>query len=320
MKTIGVLTSGGDAPGMNAAIRAVVRTSIYNGVKIIGIKQGYNGLIEGNLEEMNLSSVADIIHRGGTILRTARSEEFMTKKGIKKALNVIEVFGIDGIIVLGGDGSIRGAKRLSENGVPTIGIPCTIDNDLGYTDYSVGFLTSVETVVDAISKIRDTSASHGRANIVEVMGRSCGDIALYSGLAGGAESIIVPEEEVNIDDICKRLIQGKNRGKLHSIIVLAEGVRGSAYDVAKEIEDKTSIETRVTILGHIQRGGTPSAFDRIIASKMGYRAVELLLEGKTVRAVGIKENKVIDIDIDEALSTEKHFDKDMYDIAKILSI
>jgi len=320
MKTIGVLTSGGDAPGMNAAIRAVVRTSIYNGVKIIGIKQGYNGLIEGNLEEMNLSSVADIIHRGGTILRTARSEEFMTKKGIKKALNVIEVFGIDGIIVLGGDGSIRGAKRLSENGVPTIGIPCTIDNDLGYTDYSVGFLTSVETVVDAISKIRDTSASHGRANIVEVMGRSCGDIALYSGLAGGAESIIVPEEEVNIDDICKRLIQGKNRGKLHSIIVLAEGVRGSAYDVAKEIEDKTSIETRVTILGHIQRGGTPSAFDRIIASKMGYRAVELLLEGKTVRAVGIKENKVIDIDIDEALSTEKHFAKDMYDIAKILSI
>jgi 6-phosphofructokinase 1 len=305
---------------MNAAIRAVVRTSIYNGVKIIGIKQGYNGLIEGNLEEMNLSSVADIIHRGGTILRTARSEEFMTKKGIKKALNVIEVFGIDGIIVLGGDGSIRGAKRLSENGVPTIGIPCTIDNDLGYTDYSVGFLTSVETVVDAISKIRDTSASHGRANIVEVMGRSCGDIALYSGLAGGAESIIVPEEEVNIDDICKRLIQGKNRGKLHSIIVLAEGVRGSAYDVAKEIEDKTSIETRVTILGHIQRGGTPSAFDRIIASKMGYRAVELLLEGKTVRAVGIKENKVIDIDIDEALSTEKHFAKDMYDIAKILSI
>lgn len=320
MKTIGLLTSGGDAPGMNAAIRAVVRTSIYNGVRIIGIKQGYNGLIEGNLEEMNLSSVADIIHRGGTILRTARSEEFMTEKGIKKALNVIEVFGIDGIIVLGGDGSIRGAKRLSENGVSTIGIPCTIDNDLGYTDYSVGFLTSVETVVDAISKIRDTSASHGRANIVEVMGRSCGDIALYSGLAGGAESIIVPEEEVNIDDVCKRLIQGKNRGKLHSIIVLAEGVRGSAYDVAKEIEDKTSIETRVTILGHIQRGGTPSAFDRIIASKMGYRAVELLLEGKTARTIGIRENKVIDIDIDEALSTEKHFDKDMYDIAKILSI
>jgi 6-phosphofructokinase 1 len=319
MKTVGVLTSGGDAPGMNAAIRAVVRTSIYNQLRIVGIKQGYNGLINGNIEEMNLSSVADIIHRGGTILRTARSDEFMTEEGINKALNVISIFGIDGLIVLGGNGTFKGAEVLSNRGIPTIGIPCTIDNDLGYTDYTIGFLTSVDTVVDAISKIRDTSTSHGRANIVEVMGRHCGDIALYSGMAGGAESIIVPEEEFNIDEVCRRIIQGRNRGKLHSIIVLAEGV-GNAYEVAEDIQEKTGVETRVTILGHIQRGGTPSVFDRVIASKMGHKAVNLLLEGKSGRLVGFKGNHVIDMDIDEALSIEKTFDKEMYNIAKILSI
>ena len=319
MKTVGVLTSGGDAPGMNAAIRAVVRTSIYNHLRIVGIEQGYNGLINGNIEEMNLSSVADIIHRGGTILRTARSDEFMTEEGINKALNVISIFGIDGLIVLGGNGTFKGAEVLANRGIPTIGIPCTIDNDLGYTDYAIGFLTSVDTVVDAISKIRDTSTSHGRANIVEVMGRRCGDIALYSGMAGGAESIIVPEEEFNIDEVCRRIIQGRNRGKLHSIIVLAEGV-GNAYEVAEDIQEKTGVETRVTILGHIQRGGTPSVLDRVIASKMGYRAVNLLLEGKSGRLVGFKGNHVIDMDIDEALSIEKTFDKEMYNIAKILSI
>lgn len=319
MKTIGVLTSGGDAPGMNAAIRAVVRTSIYNNVRILGIKQGYNGLIRGNIEEMNLSSVADIIHRGGTILRTARCEEFQTDEGIEKALNVIEVFDIDGLIILGGDGSFKGAKKLSEAGVPTIGVPCTIDNDMGYTDYTIGFFTAVETVVDAISKIRDTSSSHGRANIVEVMGRSCGDIALFAGLAGGAESIIVPEEAIDIDSVCRKVIKGRNRGKLHSIIALAEGV-GNAYELAKEIEEKTGAETKVTILGHIQRGGTPTAFDRIIASKMGNKAVELLIEGKSGRAMGFKDNDIIDLDIDEALSQEKDFDREMYEVAKILSI
>lgn len=319
MKTIGVLTSGGDAPGMNAAIRAVVRTSIYNNVRILGIKQGYNGLIRGNIEEMNLSSVADIIHRGGTILRTARCEEFQTDEGIEKALNVIEVFDIDGLIILGGDGSFKGAKKLSEAGVPTIGVPCTIDNDMGYTDYTIGFFTAVETVVDAISKIRDTSSSHGRANIVEVMGRSCGDIALFAGLAGGAESIIVPEEAIDIDSVCRKVIKGRNRGKLHSIIALAEGV-GNAYELAKEIEEKTGAETKVTILGHIQRGGTPTAFDRIIASKMGNKAVELLIEGKSGRAMGFKDNDIIDLDIDEALSQEKAFDREMYEVAKILSI
>lgn len=319
MKTIGVLTSGGDAPGMNAAIRAVVRTGIYNQVRILGIKQGYNGLINGNIEEMNLSSVADIIHRGGTILRTARCDEFATDDGLNKALNIIEVFNIDGLIVLGGDGSFKGAKTLSDKGIPTIGIPCTIDNDMGYTDYTIGFYTAVETVVDAISKIRDTSSSHGRANIVEVMGRHCGDIALYAGLAGGAESIIVPEENTDIDAVCRKLIQGRNRGKLHSIIVLSEGV-GNAYEMAKEIEEKTSAETRVTILGHIQRGGTPTSFDRIMASQMGYRAVELLLEGKAGRAVGVRQNQIIDLDFDEALFQKRVFRKDMYEIARILSI
>lgn len=319
MKTIGILTSGGDAPGMNAAIRAVVRTGIFNKMKVMAVKQGYNGLINGDIDEMNLSSVADIIHRGGTIIRTARSEEFMTEKGLKKALNVIDVFGIDGLIILGGDGSFRGAQTLNERGVACVGIPCTIDNDMGYTDYTIGFFTAVETVVDAISKIRDTSASHGRANIIEVMGRRCGDIALYSGMAGGAESIIVPEEELDVDKVCKRLIQGRNRGKLHSIIILAEGV-GNAYELSKSIEEKTDIETRVTILGHIQRGGTPTAFDRIVASRMGFKAVELLMEGKSGVAVGIKENKIYSIPLEEALNVEKVFDEKMFDIAKVLSI
>ncbi|MBE6081440.1 6-phosphofructokinase [Sporanaerobacter sp. PP17-6a] len=319
MKTIGILTSGGDAPGMNAAIRAVVRTGIFNKMKVMAVKQGYNGLINGDIDEMNLSSVADIIHRGGTIIRTARSEEFMTEKGLKKALNVIDVFGIDGLIILGGDGSFRGAQTLNERGIACVGIPCTIDNDMGYTDYTIGFFTAVETVVDAISKIRDTSASHGRANIIEVMGRRCGDIALYSGMAGGAESIIVPEEELDVDKVCKRLIQGRNRGKLHSIIILAEGV-GNAYELSKSIEEKTDIETRVTILGHIQRGGTPTAFDRIVASRMGFKAVELLMEGKSGVAVGIKENKIYSIPLEEALNVEKVFDEKMFDIAKVLSI
>lgn len=319
MKTIGILTSGGDAPGMNAAIRSVVRTSIYNKTNILGIKQGYNGLLNGEIEEMNLSSVADIVHRGGTMLRSARCDEFKTEEGLRKALNVINIFGIDGLIILGGDGTFKGAKNLSDAGVPTICIPCTIDNDMGYTDYTIGFFTSVETVVDAISKIRDTSTSHGRANIVEVMGRKCGDIALYSGLAGGAESIIVPEVEFDIDDVCKKIIQGRNRGKLHHIIALAEGV-GNAYEVAKEIEEKTGTETRVTILGHIQRGGTPTAFDRILASKMGNKAVELLLSEETGKALGIKCNKLVSMDLEEALNTKKEFDKNMYDIAKILSI
>ncbi len=319
MKTIGVLTSGGDSPGMNAAIRAVVRTGIYKGLKVIGIRQGYHGMINGLMEEMSLSSVADIIHRGGTMLQTARSEEFLTEEGRQKASYTLKIFGIDGVVVIGGDGSFQGAKKLSDLGIPTVGIPGTIDNDLRYTDYTIGFDTAVNTVVDAIGKIRDTSTSHGRANVIEVMGRHCGDIALYAGLAGGAESIIVPEENFDIDAVCKKLINGRNRGKLHSIILLAEGV-GGGIDISKEIESKTGMETRVTILGHIQRGGTPSAFDRVLASKMGARAVDLLMEGKACRAVGVKGNEIVDVDFDDVFNTENKFDKASYDLANILSI
>ncbi len=319
MKKIAVLTSGGDAPGMNAAVRAVVRSGIYNEMKVMGVKQGYNGLINAQIEEMNLSSVADIIHRGGTILRTARSEEFMTEEGQRKALNVIKVLGIEGIVAIGGDGSIRGAKTLNELGIPTIGVPGTIDNDLAYTDYTIGFDTSVNTVVDAISKIRDTSTSHGRANIIEVMGRHCGDIALMAGLAGGAESIIVPEVGVDVDEVCNKLLKGRYRGKLHSIIILAEGA-GSAIEMSKEIEEKTGIETRATILGHLQRGGSPTASDRILASKLGARAVELLLQDIGNRVVGVHGKNVIDMDIDEALSMKSNFDIETYELTKILSI
>lgn len=320
MQKIGVLTSGGDSPGMNAAIRAVVRAAIYNGLKVVGIKRGYEGLINGDIENMSLSSVADIIHRGGTMLRTARSEEFKTEKGFNKALNVINIFGIDGIVVIGGDGSFKGAAKLSQAGIPTIGLPGTIDNDLAYTEYTIGFDTAVNTVLNAISNIRDTSTSHGRANIIEVMGRHCGDIALYAGLAGGAESIIVPEENFSSDEICKRLIQGRNRGKLHSIIILAEGVVKNSYELAEEIEEKTGIETKLTILGHIQRGGSPTAFDRILASRMAGRAVELMLQNKSSRVIGIKGSEIIDMDISEALTIEKKLNQDMYRLAKVLSI
>ena len=319
MKTIGVLTSGGDAPGMNAALRAVVRTGIYNNIRIMGIREGYDGLINGDIDDLTLPSVADIIHRGGTFLKTARSESFKTPQGLKKALNVIDVFNIDGMVVLGGDGTFKGAKSLSDAGIPTIGIPCTIDNDLAYTDYTIGFFTAVETVVEAIGKIRDTSSSHGRANIIEVMGRNCGDIALYAGLAGGAESIIVPEMEYDIDKICEKAMVGRNRGKLHNIIILAEGV-GNPYELAKAMEEKTGIETRVTVLGYLQRGGTPTTMDRIYASLMGKKAIELLMENKGNRVLGIKCNNIIDMDINEALNVEKKFDFDMYKTADILSL
>lgn len=319
MRTIGVLTSGGDAPGMNAAIRAVVRMGIANGVRVMGIQRGYNGLINGEIYEMNRSSVSDIIQRGGTILKTARSEEFRTPEGRKKAYNVLRAFGIEGLVVIGGDGSFRGAQLLSkEFNIRSIGIPGTIDNDLAYTDYTIGFDTALNTVLDAINKLRDTSTSHERVSIIEVMGRRCGDIALLSGLAGGAESIIIPEKEFNFDELCETIIEGKVRGKVHNLILLAEGV-GGAEDMAKHIQQVTGIETRATILGHIQRGGSPSAFDRILASRMGGRAVQALLEGRSQRVVGIRNNIIEDFDIDEALNVEKTDITDIYELAKTLS-
>jgi len=319
MKTIGLLTSGGDAPGMNAAIRAVVRTGIYNNIRMLGIREGYQGLLEGDLDDMDTASVGDIIQRGGTILRSARSEDFMTEEGFRKALNVIDVYNMDGLIVLGGDGTFRGAQELSKAGVPTIGIPCTIDNDLAYTDYTIGFISAVDTAVDAIGHIRDTSTSHGRSVVVEVMGRNCGDIALYAGLAGGAESILLPEVEYDIELVCQKLLTGKNRGKQHYLVVLAEGA-GSGVDIAKQIEEKTGIETKVSVLGYIQRGGPAASFDRIMASRMGKRAVELLIEGKKNRVLGFKCNEIIDMDIDEALGMKKVFNEELYDLASVLSI
>jgi 6-phosphofructokinase 1 len=319
MRTIGILTSGGDAPGMNAAIRAAVRTGIANNLKVMGIQRGYNGLINGEIFEMQRNSVSDIIQRGGTILKTARSEEFKTEEGRKKAYNVLKVFGIEGLIVIGGDGSFTGAQKLSlEHGIRVAGAPGTIDNDLAYTDYTIGFDTALNTVLDAINKLRDTSTSHERVSIVEVMGRRCGDIALYAGLAGGAESVIIPEEKYDFNDLCKTIIEGKVRGKLHNLVLLAEGI-GGAEELAKNIEEVTGIETRPTVLGHIQRGGSPTAFDRVLASRLGAKAVEVLIEDKTQRVVGIKDNKIIDVDITEALKMKKEIDPKLLELAKILS-
>ena len=314
MKNIAVLTSGGDAPGMNAAIRAVVRMGIHKGMNVFGVRKGYSGLINGDFEKLNESSVSDIMQRGGTILQTARSEEFKTEEGQRKAANMAKIFGIEGLVVIGGDGSFAGARRLSEKGIACIGVPGTIDNDLAYTDFTIGFDTAVNNALDAINKIRDTSTSHERASIIEVMGRNSGDIALYAGLAGGAEGIIVPEVEFKLENICKLLIERKNRGKLHSIIILAEGV-GDAKELEQQIMENVDIEVRATILGYTQRGGNPTASDRILASRLGARAVELLAEEKSGRVVGIKNNKITDMEIGEALSMKKEFQKELYELA-----
>ena len=319
MKKIAVLTSGGDAPGMNAAIRAVVRTAIHNGIEVMGVQRGYSGLINGELFTMDRTSVSDIIQRGGTILRTARCPEFKNEEVRKKAAKILQAFGVEALVVIGGDGSFTGAKLLSKLGIKTIGIPGTIDNDLAYTDFTLGFDTALNTVVDAINKIRDTSTSHERVSIVEVMGRNCGDLSLYAGICGGAEAIIVPEVEAfDRDELCKTILEGKNKGKMHNLVILAEGI-GGAFELAEYVENITGIETRATVLGHIQRGGSPSASDRVLASRMGAKAVEVLLEGKTSRVIGIRDNKIIDQDIDEALDMESKFDTELYEIAKVLS-
>ncbi|MFL8969383.1 6-phosphofructokinase [Helcococcus kunzii] len=318
MKTIGILTSGGDAPGMNAAIRAIARTAFANGLRVKGIRNGFDGLIKGDIYEMNVSSVADIVHKGGTILGSARSKEFMTKEGQDKAIEVISSYGIDGIVVLGGDGSFQGANVLHERGIKTIGIPCTIDNDMGFTDWTIGFDTAVETCVDAISKLRDTSSSHGRGNVVEVMGRHCGDIALYAGIAGGAESILVPEVEVDMNQVIERIKRGKARGKLHHIIVVAEGL-GNSRDIVKQIEDETGVETKLTILGHVQRGGSPAMRDAVLASEMGIEAVELLLEGKSSLAIGTQGGKLMTMPITEAIKMKREFNTKLYTESSILA-
>ncbi|PLX32094.1 MAG: 6-phosphofructokinase [Clostridiales bacterium] len=318
MRKIGVFTSGGDAPGMNPAIRAIVRYGKHMGLEITGIKRGYSGLIEGDMSDMDLSAVGDIIHRGGTVIKTARSEEFKTEAGFKKALEIIKIFDLDALVAIGGDVTYKGLQKLSEKGVPVIGIPGTIDNDFGYTDVTIGFDTAVNTVVDAISNLRDTSVSHGRINIVEVMGRHCGDIALHAGLAGGAENVVIPEIYYDTDDICRKIIEGRNRGKIHSLIIVAEGV-GKPYDLAEEIKEKTGYDTRVSILGYLQRGGSPSAFDRILAARLGARAIDLLVAGNHGRAVGIKNSQVIDVPIENVFDYKKATNEDYYRLIGILS-
>lgn len=316
---IGMLTSGGDAPGMNAAIRAVVRKSIYHGIEVVGIKRGFDGLLKKEFVKLQLGSVADIIHRGGTILHTARSEEFKTEEGQRKGLNNLREGGIDGLVVIGGDGSFKGALALAKLGVPVIGVPATIDNDIGGTDLTIGFDTAVNNVVDAINKIRDTATSHERIFIIEVMGRHAGHIALYAGLSGGAESILVPEIPVDIDEVIFKLQRGINRGKLHSIIIVAEGA-ASGLTIGEEIKKRMGQETRITILGHLQRGGTPTALDRMLASCMGAKAVDLLLEGESRKMVGIVNGKLVAVDIEEALSRKRVLNRELWELAAILAI
>jgi len=319
MKRIGVLTSGGDSPGMNPAIRAVVRKAIYHNIEVYGIYGGYAGLVAGNIKKLELGSVGDIIHRGGTMLHTARLPEFQEREVQLKGIEQLKAHGIEGLVVIGGDGSYRGAKALTEHGYPCVGVPGTIDNDIPGTELTIGFDTALNTVIDAIDKIRDTATSHERTFVIEVMGRDAGDIALWAGLAGGAETILIPEENYDMNEIADRLRKGQERGKKHSIIIVAEGVC-SGTEFAKQLKEAANLETRVSVLGHIQRGGSPTAADRVLTSRLGARAVELLIEGKGGRAVGIENNSLVDYDIIEALSRKHTIDLDLYKLSKELSI
>lgn len=319
MKKIAVLTSGGDSPGMNAAIRAVVRKGIHEGLEVYGVFQGYAGLMEGNVKKLELGSVGDIIHRGGTILFSARSEEFKKDESQVRAIKQLKGLGIDGLVVIGGDGSYRGAAKLSEKGFPCVGLPGTIDNDIPGTDYTIGYDTALNTVISSIDKIRDTATSHDRTFIIEVMGRHAGDIALFSGLAVGAESIIIPEKPYEIQDVVDKLKKGMERGKKHSIIVLAEGVC-SASELAGELKGSYQLETRISVLGYIQRGGSPTCFDRVLASRLGSRAVELLIEGKAGRAIGMQKQEIVDHDIIEILKKRDPLPEGVYTLSQELSI
>ena len=318
VKTIGVLTSGGDAPGMNAAIRAVVRVAINKGLKVKGIMRGYAGLLEEEIVDMESTSVSDTINRGGTILYTARCKEFTTPEGQQRGADICRKHGIDGMVVIGGDGSFKGAGKLSALGINTIGLPGTIDLDIACTDYTIGFDTAVNTAMEAIDKIRDTSTSHVRCSIVEVMGRNAGYIALWCGIANGAEDILLPERyDGDEQALINRIIENRKRGKKHNIIINAEGI-GHSSSMAKRIEAATGIETRATILGHMQRGGTPTCKDRVYASIMGARAAELLVEGKSNRLVAYRKGEFVDFDIQEALNMKKDISEEQFNIAKML--
>jgi len=318
IKTIGVLTSGGDAPGMNAAIRAVVRASLAKGVRVMGIKRGYHGLLNEDIIEMQRHDVSEIIQRGGTILGTARCPEFMTPEGQQQGADICKKHGIDGIVVIGGDGSYKGAQQLARRGINTVGVPGTIDLDITSTDYTIGFDTAINTAMEAIDKVKDTSSSHERCSIIEVMGRNAGYIALWCGVANGAEDILLPEKyDFNEQNIINNIIENRKRGKTHHIIINAEGI-GHSTSMARRIEAATGIETRATILGYMQRGGNPTCRDRYYASMMGAYAVDVLLAGKTNRVVGYRDGRFVDYDIEEALKMTKTIDEFEYNVSKIL--
>ena len=318
-KKIGVLTSGGDAPGMNAAIRAVTRAAIYNGIKVIGINKGYSGLLKGDISELSRYDVADIIGRGGTFLRTSRCPEMHTEEGVDKAALVCQVLGLDALVIIGGDGSFKGGRDLAKKGVNVIGIPATIDLDVNCTEYTIGFDTAVNTGTDAISRLKDTSASHERCSVVEVMGRQKGSIALWCAMGCGAEEVIIPEENDVIDKnkIIEQILENRHKGKLHNVIIVAEGVRGSTQ-LAEDIELITGIETRVSVLGHLQRGGIPTAMDRMRASMMGYKAVEAFMEGKKNVVIAYNKGEYQVIDLFEALEMEYKYDDTLYKVVKMI--
>ena len=320
VRTIGVLTSGGDEPGMNAAIRAVVRVALSKGLKVRGIRRGFHGLLREEIIDLSARDVSDTIQRGGTILQTARCQEMRTEEGQQKAAAICKKYGIDGLIVIGGDGSFAGAQKLANLGVRTVGIPGTIDLDIACTDYTIGFDTAVNTAMEAIDKIRDTSTSHERCSIIEVMGRDAGYLALWCGIANGAERILMPEEhDYNEEELIKDILLNKKRGKKNYIIINAEGI-GDSLNMAKRIEEATGIETRASIIGHMQRGGSPTCKDRVYASTMGAMAVELLCDGKTNRVIGYRGGKFVDYDINEALSMKKEISAYQYEIAKTLAL
>lgn len=318
MKRIGVLTSGGDAPGMNAAIRAVVRGAVSKGMEAVGIYYGYNGLIEGSIKPMTARDVCDIIQHGGTILGTARCPEFKTEDGQLKAKKICEDNNIDGVVVIGGDGSFKGAAALSARGIPCVGIPGTIDNDIACSDYTIGYDTAMNTAMEMVDKLRDTMASHQRCSVVEVMGRHAGYIALNTGIACGASYIIVPEHEMNKELLFEKIRYASSHGKHHFIVMVAEGI-GNVTELAKDIQNITGIECRATILGHVQRGGSPTVRDRVEASKFGYHAIELLSKGIGNRVVGLQKDKIVDFDIQQALDMKKEFPEDLYHTAHSIS-